>query len=82
MKFLSSGLVVLCLASGAAFAAGSAMDGGAKMSKEQMKACDINGDLIVTKNEAMKCGMTDAQWKEFRRMQQDQIYLNEVKNAG
>ncbi len=83
MKLLSSSLMVLCLASGAVSAAGTDMSSsGGKMPKEQMKACDINGDMIVTKAEAMKCGMTDAQWKEFKRMQQDQIFLNELKNAG
>jgi len=47
-----------------------------------MKACDMNGDMIITKAEAMKCGMTDAQWKEFKQKQKDQLFLNEEKNSG
>lgn len=83
MKHLSSGLVVLCLATGVAYAAGNNMNTDAKqMSRDQMKACDMNGDMIITKAEAMKCGMTDAQWKEFKQRQQDQLFLNEEKNSG
>ncbi len=56
MKHLSSGLVVLCLATGVAYAAGNNMNTDAKqMSRDQMKACDMNGDMIITKSVAMKC---------------------------
>ena len=56
MKHSSSGLVVLCLATGVAYAAGNHMNTDAKqMSRDQMKACDMNGDMIITKSVAMKC---------------------------
>ena len=79
---LATSAIALTFVSAVAFAAGMDANNDGRISAQELKPCDINGDRIVTRDEAKKCGMTDAQWKQFETDQRDQLYLIDVRAAG
>ena len=81
MKLLATAVTLSFLSFGAV-AAGLDTNNDGKISSKELAVCDINGDKIITKDEAKKCGMTDAQWKMFDKDQDGQITAKEVEMAG
>jgi Ca2+-binding EF-hand superfamily protein len=81
MKLLATAVTLSFLSFGAV-AAGLDTNNDGKISSKELAVCDINGDKIITKDEAKKCGMTDAQWKQFDKDQSGQIEAIEIANAG
>lgn len=83
MKLLATAVALSFLSFGAvAQKGGLDSNNDGKVSSKELAVCDINGDKIITKDEAKKCGMTDAQWKQFDKDQSGQIEAIEIANAG
>ncbi len=81
MKLLATA-VALSIFSFGAMAAGIDKNNDGKVSSAELKVCDINGNMIITKDEAKACGMTDAQWKQFDKDQSGQIEAREISTLG
>ena len=81
MKLLATAVTLSVLSFGV-MAAGMDKNNDGKISSAEMKACDINGNMIITKDEAKACGMTDAQWKQFDKDQSGQIDAKEMEIGG
>ena len=81
MKLVATAVALSILSFGA-MAAGIDKNNDGKVSSAELKACDINGNLIITKDEAKACGMTDAQWKQFDKDQSGQIEAKEISMLG
>jgi Ca2+-binding EF-hand superfamily protein len=81
MKLLATAVALSFLSFGAV-AAGMDKNNDGKISSAELKACDANGDMIITKDEAKACGMTDAQWKQFDKDQSGQIEAKEMTLGG
>lgn len=79
---LAAAAVALSLLSFGAMAQGIDKNKDGKITSSELKACDINGNLIITKDEAKACGMTDAQWKQFDKDQSNQIEAREIAALG
>jgi len=77
MKLLVTAVALSFLSFGVMAQVDKNKDG--KISSAELKACDINGNLIITKDEAKTCGMTDAEWKKFDKDQSGQIEALEMK---
>ena len=77
MKLLATAVALSFLSFGVMAQVDKNKDG--KISSAELKACDINGNLIITKEEAKTCGMTDAEWKKFDKDQSGQIEAIEMK---
>ena len=80
MKLVATAVALTVLSFGA-MAAGIDKNNDGKISSAELKACDINGNMIITKDEAKACGMTDAQWKQFDKDQSGQIEAKEITLA-
>ena len=80
MKLLATAVALSILSFGAIAQVDKNKDG--KISSAELKACDINGNMIITKDEAKACGMTDAEWKKFDKDQSGQIEAKEISYAG
>ena len=80
MKLLATAVALSILSFGAMAQVDKNKDG--KISSAELKACDINGNLIITKEEAKACGMTDAEWKKFDKDQSGQIEAKEISQVG
>jgi len=81
MKLVATAVALSVLSFGA-MAAGIDKNNDGKVSAAELKACDINSNLIITKDEAKACGMTDAQWKQFDKDQSGQIDAKEMEIGG
>ena len=77
MKLVATAVALSILSFGA-MAAGIDKNNDGKISSAELKACDINGNMIITKDEAKACGMTDAEWKKFDKDQSGQIEAKEM----
>jgi hypothetical protein len=77
MKLLATAVALSFLSFGVMAQVDKNKDG--KISSAELKACDINGNMIITKDEAKTCGMTDAEWKKFDKDQSGQIEAIEMK---
>jgi|GEM_PF-5863005 Ca2+-binding EF-hand superfamily protein len=77
MKLLATAVALSFLSFGVMAQVDKNKDG--KISSAELKACDINGNMIITKDEAKTCGMTDAEWKKFDKDQSGQIEALEMK---
>jgi len=80
MKLLVTAVALSFLSFGAMAQVDKNKDG--KISSAELKACDINGNMIITKDEAKACGMTDAEWKKFDKDQSGQIEAKELSQVG
>ena len=80
MKLLVTAVALSMLSFGAMAQVDKNKDG--KISSAELKACDINGNMIITKDEAKACGMTDAEWKQFDKDQSGQIDAKEMSIGG
>ena len=81
MKLVATAVELSILSFGA-MAAGIDKNNDGKVSAAELKACDINGNMIITKDEAKACGMTDAEWKKFDKDQSGQIEAKEMDIGG
>ena len=81
MKLVATAVALTVLSFGA-MAAGIDKNNDGKISSAELKACDTNGNMIITKDEAKACGMTDAQWKQFDKDQSGQIEAKEMTLGG
>ena len=80
MKLLATAVALSFLSFGVMAQVDKNKDG--KISSAELKACDINGNMVITKDEAKACGMTDAEFKQFDKNQSGQIEANEIASAG
>lgn len=80
MKLLVTASALALLSFGA-IAAGLDANGDGKVSAQELKVCDPNGDKIITKDEAKACGLTDAQWKVLDKDQSGKIEAQEIQNG-
>jgi len=80
MKVLVTAVALSILSFGAMAQVDKNKDG--KISSAELKACDPNGNQIITKDEAKACGMTDAEFKKYDKDLSGQIEANEMKQIG
>ena len=80
MKLLATAVALSMLSFGAMAQLDKNKDG--KISAAEFKACDPNGDMIITKAEAKACGMSDADFKALDKDQSGAIEAREVAMAG
>jgi Ca2+-binding EF-hand superfamily protein len=80
MKLVATAVALTILSFGAMAQVDKNKDG--KISSAELKACDPNGNQIITKDEAKACGMTDAEFKKYDKDLSGMIEANEMKQIG
>jgi len=73
--------LVLAFISFGALAAGI-NEGGTNTPQKALSKCGLGGNQILTKGEAIKCGMSEQEWVAFSEQQIREIWNGELKNFG